>query len=303
MKASVICPTYNGGPTFVKCLNTLLSQKVNYPYEIIIVDSSSKDGTAEFLQSKSATHKNLHFHSIPQSEFGHGKTRNLAISLATGEFIAVITQDAIPQGDSWLKVIVGDLERHPDAAGAFGRHVAYPESGPIVEHEIDSHFKQFGKTSKAYLIESKERFETDTDYRQFLHFFSDNNACIRRSVWEKIPYPEIEFGEDQVWAKTFLEAGYSKVWSPHAVVMHSHCFGFRETLMRCFEESKFFKRHFGYKLGKSFPLVILRAYRETIKDFRTLQKREGLPAKWKWLIKGALNNLAKTLGHYIGTYR
>jgi rhamnosyltransferase len=303
VKASVICPTFNGGPTFRKCLDALLSQKVNYPYEIIIVDSSSKDGTAEFLESQSSIHKNLHVHSIAQKEFGHGKTRNLAISLSAGEFIAVITQDAIPQDSSWLKVIIEDLERHPEAAGALGRHIAYPESGPIVEHAINSHFKQFGKKAKAYRIENKERFESDTDYRQFLHFFSDNNACIRRSVWEKIPYPEIEFGEDQVWAQTFLEAGYSKVWSPHAVVMHSHCFGFRENLVRCYEESKFFKRHFGYKLGKNIPLVILRAYRETIKDFRTLQKRERLPAKWKWLIKGALNNLAKNLGHYIGTYR
>jgi rhamnosyltransferase len=303
VKASVICPTFNGGPTFKKCLESLLSQKVNYPYEIIIVDSSSKDGTAEFLESQSSIHENLRVHSIPQSEFGHGKTRNLAISLAGGEFIAVITQDAIPQGSAWLKVITEDLERHPEAAGAFGRHIAYPGSGPIVEHEINAHFEQFGKETKAYRIEDKKRFESDECHRQFLHFFSDNNACVRRSAWEKIPYPEVEFCEDQVWAKTFLEAGYSKIWSPHAVVMHSHSFGFRETLIRCYEESKHFKRLFGYKLGKNLPLVILRAYRETIKDFRTLQKRERLPAKWKWLIKGALNNLAKTIGHYMGTYR
>jgi len=301
MKASIICPTFNGGSIFKECLSSLLSQEVDYAYEIIIVDSSSNDGTAEFLESQAAIHENLHVHSIPKTEFGHGKTRNLAISLANGEFVAVVTQDAIPQSAAWLKVMVEDLERHPDAAGAFGRHVAYPESGPIIEHEINTHFEQFGEESKAFRIEDKIRFESDEGYRQFLHFFSDNNACVRRSIWEKIPYPEVEFCEDQLWAKKILEAGYSKVYSPRASVLHSHVYGFWETLKRSYNESKYFKQLFGYKLGKHWWLVAPRAFRNTVKDFRILGKKAMLPKAYRWLIKSSFNNFAKSLGHYIGT--
>jgi hypothetical protein len=30
--------------------------------------------------------------------------------------------------------------------------------------------------------------------------YSDNNSAMARAVWQEIPYPEVEWGEDQVWA-------------------------------------------------------------------------------------------------------
>jgi hypothetical protein len=36
--------------------------------------------------------------------------------------------------------------------------------------------------------------------RQKLHYYSDNNSRLRKSVWQVVPIPEIDYSEDQVFA-------------------------------------------------------------------------------------------------------
>jgi hypothetical protein len=33
---------------------------------------------------------------------------------------------------------------------------------------------------------------------------------MARAVWQEIPYPEVEWGEDQVWAFEMLKLGFQK---------------------------------------------------------------------------------------------
>ena len=42
--------------------------------------------------------------------------------------------------------------------------------------------------------------------------FSDNNSCIRRDIFEKYPYEDINFAEDQIWARKMIELGFKKVY-------------------------------------------------------------------------------------------
>jgi hypothetical protein len=89
----------------------------------------------------------------------------------------------------------------------------------------------------------------DQGWRQLLHFYSDNNSALRRDVWNLIPYPEVNYGEDQVWARKIIEAGYTKIYAPSACVYHSHNYNSDETYARSKTEAAFFFEHFGYELG------------------------------------------------------
>jgi len=247
-KASVVIPTYNGGEVFRAVLDAVQSQRTRWPYEIIVVDSGSSDGTFEFCRKRGVDI----LHQIPSAEFQHGRTRNLAISLGSGEFIAVLTQDALPTNAFWLQNFVTVLERHPEAAGGFGRHVAYPHMSPFVRRAIDDHFALMNSLP---LVVSKHtdiaRWNSDDiQWRQFLHYLSDNNACLRRTAWEKIPYPEVDYGEDQMWAREIVTAGYQKLYVPSATVYHSHDYDENETRERAAVEARFFKRHFDYDLAR-----------------------------------------------------
>ena len=97
----------------------------------------------------------------------------------------------------------------PRIAGVFGRHCAYPEASPYTKRDLDGHFGNFAGQPVVWL-DDKARYDRDEPYRQRLHFFSDNNALVRRSVWEQIPYPDVDFAEDQIWAQQIIEAGWKR---------------------------------------------------------------------------------------------
>lgn len=243
-KASVIIPTWNAGEIFKKVVKKLQEQKAPWDYEVLVVDSGSSDGTIEFLKDN----PDIKLHIIPNSEFQHGRTRNLAISMTKGDFIAVLTQDALPVDEYWLYDMVTSLEHYPNAAGAFGKHFAYDHADPYTKRDLINHFDNF--EAYPYCVSKntdKVKWQSnDISWRQFLHFYSDNNSILRRTVWEKIPYPEVKFGEDQTWALAIIEAGYEKVYCKHGTVYHSHDFDEGNVEKRAFEEAEFFRDNFGY---------------------------------------------------------
>lgn len=245
IKVSVVIPTLNGGELLSQVVTRVLEQQAPWPFELLIIDSGSTDGSIEHLKAK-----DVRVHSIPKTEFSHGGTRNLGVELTSGEYIAFLTQDALPTDQFWLLHLVSVLEHEPAAAGAFGKHLAYPEASAFVKRDLDAHFKHLAQYP-LYLDKEtdKERYESgDAAWRQVLHFYSDNNSCLRRSVWQKIPYPVIEYGEDQVWADLIIKAGYKKAYAPNAVVYHSHDYDEQETFERSQIEAQFFYKQFAYVL-------------------------------------------------------
>ena len=49
IKVSVCCFTYNHAPYLSKALDSVLSQKTNFRYEIIIGDDCSTDGSQDII--------------------------------------------------------------------------------------------------------------------------------------------------------------------------------------------------------------------------------------------------------------
>ena len=245
-----ICiPTWNGLSDVQKLVPLLQQQRTDYRFKIWVCDSSSTDGTAEWLREQSG----IHVLEIPQSEFQHGRTRNFLAAQGSGRFIAFLTQDAMPSDEFWLHNLVCILDHFPNMAGVFGRHEPYEHHSIFRKKEIIEHF-QVHDGHGVYLSMHTDtpKWESgDQGWRQTLHYYSDNSSCMRRSVWSEIPYPEIEYGEDQVWAKQIIEAGYQKGYAPASVVIHSHDFDVEGTLKRCETEGRFFKEFFGYSLAPS----------------------------------------------------
>ncbi|MDW7684979.1 MAG: hypothetical protein SCK29_12795, partial [Bacillota bacterium] len=58
--------------------------------------------------------------------------------------------------------------------------------------------------------------------KQKLLTFDNVSSCIRKSIWQEIPFREISFGEDIDWSKHVIEAGYKIVYEPNSAVIHSH---------------------------------------------------------------------------------
>jgi len=297
MRASVLIPVKNGGSLLGEVLDAVLAQQTPWPFEVIVVDSGSRDGSVEL-----ARQRGVRVECIAPHEFGHGRTRNWAASLSCGEFLVFITQDAKPADAHWLHNLVNGCDAAPDVAGAFGPHRAYVAARHVTHRELEAHFAGFGADLNIARLHDRERFAVDPGYRQWLHFFSNNNSCIRRTVWQQLPLPDVAFAEDQTWALRAVEAGYGKAFVPNAVVLHSHDFGIWETLQRNFDEARSFQRYFGYRLQPRLINALKAGMGLARRDGRWL-RRAGLTG-WRWFknsVYMALIECARTLGQYLGS--
>ena len=271
----VVIPTYNGLEEVKKVIAALRAQSRRDDIQIHCIDSSSSDGTTEWLREQD----DIVLTVIDQKDFQHGRTRNEAAAGGTAPFIAFLTQDATPATETWAHDILAMMEHYPDAAGLFGRHLPYPDHPEYVRDEITQHFKGMLNLPLALSRDTDpERWQSgDIGWRQVLHFYSDNNSALRRSIWEKIPYPEIDYGEDQLWARTIIEAGYTKLYAPTATVYHSHDYTPEETYKRARTEADFFYTYFGYELGKGTEKEIAGRVAAEQRNFILWCSRRDLP--------------------------
>ena len=103
--ASVIIPVYNRVRTVKDAVESALSQKCDFPFNVIVVDNHSTDGTTELL---SEIKDERLVHLIPaRHDLGIGGCWNLAVhDEACGEFAVQLDSDDVYSGPDTLAKIV-----------------------------------------------------------------------------------------------------------------------------------------------------------------------------------------------------
>ena len=293
---TVIIPVKNGGPLLRECLSAVFQQKTDFPFDVLCVDSGSRDDSLEIIRSFPAR-----LMEIDPATFGHGRTRNLAIEHSHTPFVALITQDAVPADRSWLQELIQPMLDNEEVAGVFGRHAPHPGCIPGEAYMLERHFAGFGSdTSLVRIKPGPEGWDHYERNRSFYRFFSDNNAALRRSVWARIPYRDVEFMEDQMWASDILEAGYIKAYAPRSVVRHSHNYSPLVQARRTFDEARYHREYFDIPDMPGIRRLLRDSLRQTKVDLKQLMAD---PREKSKLSMGALmagRNIGQTLGFFLG---
>ncbi len=246
---SVVIPTYNAGPEFRDVLEATSSQRCGYKFDVLVIDSESNDDTCQIAEDFRKS--GVRLLQIPKSEFQHGRTRNLGVAMTEGDYICFLTQDARPANDSWLSSLISGFEFGSNIAGVTGRHRAYPHHGSFIARDIQGHFDNLSLLPRVIDFElglPSLYFRGGVSWRMLSYFYSDNNSAISRRVWNCLPYPEIDWGEDQVWASLALGVGFQKAYVDDAVVYHSHRFAEPRLLNTAIIEGRFWAEEFGIRL-------------------------------------------------------
>lgn len=238
-RVSVLMPTYQGMEFLARVFDALSSQVVPFEWEMIVVDSSSSDGTWEYVGERQGTFPvPLKRERIFGVEFDHGDTRNMLAARSRGEFLVFLTQDAIPASDAWLATLIANFD---DAAvGAVTcRNVPRPDAERLTKLFSEGDMGYWSERREVRLPEAAEYAAMGPHEKRQLFNFNDVASAFRRELWERHPFPRTPFGEDILMARAFLEAGYTVVYDSDACVEHSHDYGPEETQSRCRVDAEF----------------------------------------------------------------
>ena len=105
--ASVVIPVYNRVRTVKDAVESALAQQCEFPFNVIVVDNHSTDGTTELLEEIAAKDERL-VHIVPAKyDLGIGGCWNLAVhSEKCGEFAVQLDSDDVYSGPDTLAKIV-----------------------------------------------------------------------------------------------------------------------------------------------------------------------------------------------------
>lgn len=225
-------------PEIKDCINGILEQSVEVS-KILVIDSGSTDGSIEYLRTISK----VQLQQVAPESFNHGETRNLGWQLCNEDFLLYTVQDAKPADDDWIKKMLEGFD-DKTVAGVCGQQV--------VSHERDKNPVDWFMPSSADST-VKYQFDRPQDFSQLSPFqkknvcsWDDVNAMYRRDVLSKIPFQKVSFGEDMLWAKDALMAGYAIVYNNAAKVYHYHYEDYNFTFKRYLTTSYFRYRNFGF---------------------------------------------------------
>ena len=245
-------PTFQAGPGFDELLRRLFSQKTDFGYEVIVIDSGSTDGTVELARRHGAS-----VHRIDPGAFDHGDTRNLGASLSAGRYVAFLVQDALPVDDDWLAALVENLDADETVAGVYGRQIPRPDSSPLTR-ALMRDWPTSGLEGREQFAGGPESYAALPPVTQrSLAVFDNVSSCVRRSVWEHVPFERTNFGEDLRWGKAVVEAGYKLVYEPRSAVFHSHERGALYDLRRHYVDGFILQELFGLTPTPNLPRLLL----------------------------------------------
>ncbi len=293
---TLLIPTWNAGPEFPEILDRMRNQRLDRNFEILVIDSSSTDGTAEFLRRQP-----LRLIEIPKSEFNHGLTRNLGVREARGEIVVLATQDARPADDLWMQRLV-DCFADPQVAGAYSRQLPRPDANPFIRDRLNG-WVATAEAPRIQCVASVAEFEALLPLDKLARAAFDNvSSSVRRRVALEIPFRERRFGEDIDWGHRVLLAGYKIVYQPLSRVIHSHNNSTWYELKRIYLDHQNLHRLFGVQTVPRWRDLAACTAGGAVHLFRVVANDASLvPAtRLKWWAKATPFSLAQNLGQFLG---
>jgi N-acetylglucosaminyl-diphospho-decaprenol L-rhamnosyltransferase len=223
---SIIVATYNARGLLADCLDSIRLNPPSEPFEIVVVDDASRDGTSEMVRSRFPE-----VYLITNNVNSHYATsNNTAFQHARGRYFLLLNNDTIVLPHA-IDLMVAFLREHPDA-GSVGSKLLN-EDGTIqwsvkTLPNIGSAF--FGARSIITRLFPGNPFsrthllhlESDMIEPFIAGYVSSASVMIPREVVEKVGGLDrrLSYHVDADYCKRISNAGYNNYYLPTATVIH-----------------------------------------------------------------------------------
>jgi len=213
MEFSIIIAVRNELTHIEECLQSVFNQDYSEPYEVIVVDGMSIDGTYEHLKK---LQKKYNFKIYQNPVLNAAAGRNTGINHSKGKYIAFIDGDAIAYKD-WLSQIKKMFEKH-DATGIGGPDLLPKNStsrskmiGQVMTSPVARGGKLNPSTQHSLMEEEK-----------FVDHIPTCNLCLKREIFDKVGMFDEKFvkGQDLELNYRIRKNGFKLLYSPIVRVTH-----------------------------------------------------------------------------------
>lgn len=253
---SVVVVNWNTRDDVLCCIASILST-THRPFEIIVVDNASTDGSAEALNAIYG--KEPRVVVLPQERnVGYSRGNNIGFAAANGEYVFILNPDTIVREGS-IDFLVKYLDDHPDV-GAVGPWISGVESGKrVVQTPTDDvrvnewWINRFWRVRVPWIIGrflppiTDRRAEIEVDWVLNAASMLRRTALpTREGLFDELFFIGTE--EIELSMLHLIPAGYRSVILPYAQVVHlvgrsfSHRFELRALLTRYSQTAVFYRR-------------------------------------------------------------
>lgn len=227
MEISIIINNYKTKGLLKQCLKGIYLYPPKVPYEIIVVDNNSGDGSAEMVREKFPQVKLL----AARENLGHHKGNNWGIKESTGEYILILNTDIAFLDDSIDKMyrfmksrpdvaLVGPKLKNPDGSVQMSC-MRFPTPWvPIFRRTFLGNMSLAKKSLNHYLMADFEH-QSDRPVDWIL------GACVmvRRQAIDRVGLFDedlfLYFG-DVAWCRLFWRVGYKVYYLAETNIVHYH---------------------------------------------------------------------------------
>jgi rhamnosyltransferase len=210
-RVSVGLLTRNAGKLFHRVMEALRAQQTAWPYEIVVLDSASRDGTDLLAAAQGAK-----LVAYRPKKFRFGTARDTLFENCRGEVIVTMSQDVLPADEHWLaRLVTPILEGRADATVG-------PQDPPPGSYTF------YWDYNGSWLRTVAIRF--DQAYGKIAISCAD--LAIRRSTWARLRFGDVEAIEDRVMQVKLHNAGCKMLYVEDALSYHGHDYTWKELYNR-----------------------------------------------------------------------
>ncbi len=212
LMVSIIILTHNHIKYTKECLESLFeyTSQVKTPYEIILVDNGSIDGTIQYLQGLEQAGKIKVIYN--QENKGFPAANNQGASIAKGEYLCLCNNDIVFT-DDWLEKLLRCMRSDSQvvAVGPYTSHSSgYQQVMPRITYKGKEELQTYAR-----------KFSGEEKYVDFLVFFC---VLIKRKVWDELGGLLEKMGigcyEDNLFCYRLIEKGYKLKIAGDAYIHH-----------------------------------------------------------------------------------
>jgi GT2 family glycosyltransferase len=223
---SICIVTYKVRDLLRDCLNSIYAQPPAFPFEIIVVDNHSEDGTIAMLRQE---YPQVRLQENPRNE-GYTRPMNQALKAGCGQYLIQLNPDTLVQPEMFDR-LVQFMEAHPEAGICTPK--VFNRDGTMQKQCRRSAARPWDAFT--YFSGLSRRYPNDRRFAGYLMTYLDENevneveavsgSCmfIRRAVISQIGHLDelfFAYQEDADFCFRARVAGWKIYYVPQAQIIH-----------------------------------------------------------------------------------